>query len=51
MTTQEGTGKRWILGEMTARDSVPRDDGGNAFLLEEAVKEVHTLDKEADGLC
>lgn len=36
---------------MTARDSVPRDDGGNAFFLEEAVKEVHTLDKEADGLC
>lgn len=29
----------------------PRDDGGNVFLLEEAVKEVHTLDKEADGLC
>ena len=36
---------------MTARDSVPMDDGGNAFFLEEAVKEVHTLDKEADGLC
>lgn len=36
---------------MTARDSVPRHDGGNAFLLEEAVKQVRTLDKEADGLC